>query len=156
MLALSDESISLVIGWNNPRYSPYSYFAYVVSAVLVSSGEAVAQETVVVAKGSWPLVEFSLHQYTCEEVNISVQVFNSNKSISKLTHIPARELVPSLSHHTQLSPTSGPRMFRKNVTADTFMINGKIKELEVAFIVRANACMIATVERSSAAASEAV
>ena len=51
---------------------------------------------------------------------------------------------------------SGPHTFQKNVTASTFMIDGKIKELEIAFTVRKIQSIPMFVMCSIAAAPKAV
>ena len=90
-ISVSNDSVSLAISWNNPTNTLSSYFAYVIDAVLVDTGESVGEQVIVVPKGGTPVVVLNMDHYICENVNISVQIFNSREIISKLITIPARE-----------------------------------------------------------------
>jgi hypothetical protein len=121
---LDEDSVVLVIGndssvsisWENPTNTQSESFSYDVSAVVVGTGEMVALEQVVVSEHDTPVKKLYLGQYVCEQVNISVLIFNTAESISKIVNVPAR-----------------PPTFQKNVIAEPFMVNGEIKELEVSF-----------------------
>ena len=100
-----------------------------------------AEETVVVARNSAPSVVFPLGQYICQKVNITVKVFNRlNNTISKIIAPPARKftmaLDPSLYRASKCTHAcTGPTVFQQNMTAYPFMVDGKIKELEISFTV---------------------
>ena len=92
MCTLLDDS-SVHITWNNPTNILRDSFTYTIYVTLVSTGKRVANKTVPAAIGDVPSVTFDLHQYTCEEVELSVYIFNTNKSISQVVTVPACRLL---------------------------------------------------------------
>lgn len=76
------------ISWGNPSYSPCNYFVYVVSVVETVSEERVKEETIVVARNTTPHVVFNAGDYLCQELKVSVQIFNTHVAISKLIQLP--------------------------------------------------------------------
>ena len=91
MCTLLDDS-SVHITWDNPTNTLRNSFTYIIYATLVSTGKRVAENTVLAAIGDAPFITFDLHQYTCEEVELSVYIFNSNESISQVVTVPACRL----------------------------------------------------------------
>ena len=85
------EDSAVHIEWDNPTNILRGSFTYVVSATVVSTGETVEQYRTTIAFGadSKPHVDFELRQYACEQVNISIHIFNSNESISRVVTPPA-------------------------------------------------------------------
>ena len=80
----------LHVSWDNPTNTLSGSFTYVVSATVVSTGEMVEQpRTIAFGADSKPHVDYQLHQYVCEQVNISIHIFNSNESISRVVTPPA-------------------------------------------------------------------
>ena len=91
MCTLLDDS-SVHIAWDNPTNTLRNSFTYIIHVTLVSTGKSVAEQTVPAAIGDAPFVIFDLHHYTCEEVELSVYIFNSNESISQVVTVPACRL----------------------------------------------------------------
>ena len=84
-----DDSV-LHVSWDNPTNTLRDSFTYVVSVTVVSTGEMVEQpRTIAFGVHSTPHVDLQLSQYTCEQVNISIHIFNSNESISRVVTPPA-------------------------------------------------------------------
>lgn len=92
-----DDKSNIAMNWSNPSNTLSDQFVYMVRAQLVSSGELVAEETVVITKDSVPTVELSLSQYICQQINITIEIFNTNISISKVVAPPACELTIRIS-----------------------------------------------------------
>ena len=81
---IGDDSV-LHVNWDNPNNTLRDSFTYVVSATVVETGEMVEEpRTIAFAVDITPHVDIDLNQYTCEEVNISIHIFNSNESISQV------------------------------------------------------------------------
>ena len=81
---IDDDSV-LHVDWDNPQNTLRDSFTYVVSATVVEIGEMVEEpRTIAFAVNITPHVDIDLNQYTCEEVNISIHIFNSNESISQV------------------------------------------------------------------------
>ena len=78
----------LHISWDNPTNTLRDSFAYVVSVTVMSTGEMV-EKHIAFGLHSTPHVDFQLSQYTCKQVNISIHIFNSNESISRVVTPPA-------------------------------------------------------------------
>lgn len=93
---LSNSSVH--IKWDNPTNTLRDSFTYVIDATLVSTGERVAEKTVPAAIDNVPFVTLDLIQYTCEEVEVLVYIFNSNESISQVVTVPACELTQYISY----------------------------------------------------------
>jgi hypothetical protein len=107
----------LHVSWDNPTNTLRDSFTYVVSVTVVSTGEMVEQpRTIAFGVHSTPHLDFQLSQYACEQVNISVHIFHSNASISRV-----------------VTPPAYPYQFQQNTTANPLIIDGRIKELEVTF-----------------------
>ena len=80
----------LHVSWDNPTNTLRDPFIYVVSVTVVSTGEMVEQpRTIAFGVHSTPHLDFQLSQYACEQVNISVHIFHSNASISRVVTPPA-------------------------------------------------------------------
>ena len=86
---IHDDSI-LHVSWDNPTNTLRDTFTYVVSATVVRTGEMVEQPTTIAFDvDSKPHVDLQLSHYACEQVNISIHIFNSNESISRVVTPPA-------------------------------------------------------------------
>ena len=91
MCEIHDDSV-LHVSWENPTNTLRDTFTYVVSATVVRTGEMVEQpscRTIAFGVDSKPHVDFQLSQYACEQVNISIHIFNSNESISRVVTPPS-------------------------------------------------------------------
>ena len=86
---IDDDSVLHVI-WDNPKNTLRDSFIYVVSATVVKTGEMVEEpRTIAFAIDTIPHIDIELIHYTCEQVNISIHVCNSNEGISQVVTPPA-------------------------------------------------------------------
>ena len=76
----------LHISWDNPTNTLRDSFTYVVS---VNTEEMVEQTTIAFKVHGTPHVDLQLSRYTCRQVNISIHIFNSNESVSRVVTPPA-------------------------------------------------------------------
>ena len=89
VIEITGKNSIIVISWDNPTNTLSSSFTYVVSVVLVTTGETIDQQTVVVTKESAPSAKFySLEQYTCDKLNFSIHIFNTVGSIWSIITLP--------------------------------------------------------------------
>ena len=88
------------VSWDSPTEN----ILYVVSATVVSTGEVVEQPRIVAFEvDSKPHVDFQLSKYTCEQVNISIHIFNSNESMARVVTPSACTFTCSTEHYTMIS-----------------------------------------------------
>ena len=83
VIEISGKNSIIVINWDNPTNTLSSSFTYVVSVVLVTTGETIDQQTVVVTKESAPSAKFySLEQYTLVTNLTSLFIYSTQLGVS--------------------------------------------------------------------------